>query len=204
MEHQQSLGHTTNHDILPVGFPTHLHDPAFWEALGRAVATFGFLEDALSRAIFAFTGMKRYKEEEIEEVYKTWLLKLERTLTDPLGKLIDAYGESVRDHGGANIENFDHLLVNLRKASSIRNVICHGSWGPPDQSGATVPSFINQRKEVFTTPVDKLFLEQLQNATAILTCDVINTVTCMGWQFPGSNGPGKEIWSSKSEMSHES
>jgi hypothetical protein len=32
----------------PPDFPTNLHPPEFWEALGRAVATFGFLEEALS------------------------------------------------------------------------------------------------------------------------------------------------------------
>ncbi|MCI0466534.1 MAG: hypothetical protein L0Y57_05950, partial [Beijerinckiaceae bacterium] len=39
-------------DKLPAQFPTHLHPPAFWEALGRVVATFGFLEETLGKAIF--------------------------------------------------------------------------------------------------------------------------------------------------------
>lgn len=29
---------------LPKDFPTHRHEPVFWEVLGRTVATFGFLE----------------------------------------------------------------------------------------------------------------------------------------------------------------
>lgn len=36
-------------DALPGRFPTHLHEPAFWESLGRAVATFGFLEEILGK-----------------------------------------------------------------------------------------------------------------------------------------------------------
>jgi hypothetical protein len=30
---------------VPPQFPTHLHSSVFWEHLGRAVATFGFLEE---------------------------------------------------------------------------------------------------------------------------------------------------------------
>ncbi|MBW8832859.1 MAG: hypothetical protein JF606_26395 [Burkholderiales bacterium] len=197
MEREPNAGHVINRDALPDKFPTHLHDPEFWEALGRAVATFGFLEDALSKAIFALTATTPYKEAEIEEAYKAWLPKLEKALADPLGNLINTYGNSVRDHGGAKVENFEQLLEDLRKVSSIRNVICHGSWGLPDHNGATVPSFVNRQKEVFDTPVNKSFLQQIQRGTTDLACMVISTVTCTGWQFPGTTGPGKAIWSSK-------
>jgi len=196
MEHEKSTGHVIDLNAVPDKFPTHMHQPEFWESLGRAVATFGFLEDVLSKAIFAFTATRHYEEAELEAAYKAWLPKLERALTDPLGNLIDAYGKAVREHGGANVENFDILLEDLRRASSIRNVICHGSWGLPDRHGATVPSFVNRQKEAFDTPVDKAFLDQLQRGTTRLACAVISTVTCMGWQFPGSAGPGKTVWSS--------
>jgi hypothetical protein len=178
-------------------FPTHKHDPAFWEALGRAVATFGFLEDTLSKAIFAVTATTQYQEEEIEEAYNAWLPTLERALVDPLGNLIDVYGKAVRNNSKATVENFDDLIKDLRDASKIRNVICHGSWGLPDSRGATVPFFVNKQKEVFNTPVDTSFLGQLQRSTTSLACAVINTVTHMGWQFPGSSGPGEAIWSAK-------
>ena len=45
-------------DRLPRDFPTHRHDAACWEGLGRAVATFGFLEEILGKAIFALTGKR--------------------------------------------------------------------------------------------------------------------------------------------------
>lgn len=197
MESKKRVGHVVNGCALPDKFPTHRHEPAFWEALGRAVATFGFLEDTLSKAIFAVTATTHYQEEEIEEAYKAWHHTLERALVDPLGNLIDVYGKAVRNNSGARVENFDDLLKDLQKASKIRNVICHGSWGPPDSRGATVPSFVNKQKEVFDTPVDTSFLEQLQKSTAELACAVINTVTQMGWQFPGSTGPGEVIWSGR-------
>lgn len=53
---------------------------------------------------------------------------------------------------------------------------------------------MNRQKEVFDTAIDSNFLNQVQKHTVDLVCAVINTVTKMGWQFPGSNGPGKVIW----------
>jgi hypothetical protein len=47
-------------DRLPPLFPTHGHSPQFWEQLGRTIATYGFLEEALGKAIFAFTATRRY------------------------------------------------------------------------------------------------------------------------------------------------
>lgn len=194
MVNEKRIGHVVNRNALPNRFPTHKHDPAFWEALGRAVATFGFLEDTLSKAIFAITATTHYEEKEIEEAYKAWLPTLERALVDPLWNLIDVYGKAVRNNSIATVENFDDLLTDLRDASKIRNVICHGSWGLPDSMGATVPFFVNKQKEIFNTPVDTSFLDQLQRSTTSLACAVINTVTHMGWQFPGSTGPGEAIW----------
>lgn len=52
---------------LPALFPTHLHDGSFWEALGRAVATFGFLEEALGKAIFVFTGTRPIGRDQLDE-----------------------------------------------------------------------------------------------------------------------------------------
>lgn len=189
-------GYVIQQGALPPGFPTHRHRPAFWESLGRAVATFGFLEDALCKAIFALTATTHYDEKEIEAAYNAWLPTLERALVDPLGNLIDVYSKAVRNNQGTNVENLDDLLTDLRSASALRNVICHASWPPPDSRDATVPFFVNKRREVFQTPIDIAFLQQLQKSAADLACAVINTVTHMGWQFPGSDGPGESIWNS--------
>jgi hypothetical protein len=178
---------------LPDGFPTQRHEAAFWESLGRAVATFGFLEEVLGKAIFAFTATRSYKGAEIQQAYTEWLSKLERALIDPLGNLIDVYGKAARDHQDAAIDNLDHLLGDLRKASQMRNILCHGSWRLPDTSGASIPFFVNRQKEIVDSKMDRQFIDQVQRHTANLACAVINTVTQMGWQFPGSAGPGKTI-----------
>jgi hypothetical protein len=181
---------------LPKHFPTHAHEGAFWESLGRVVATFGFLEEVLAKAIFAFTATRPYEESEIEEAYEQWLPRLERALTDPLGGLIDSFGRAVRDHPDEAITDLPDLLADLKKASAMRNILCHGSWRLPDSEGASVPFFVNRQKEVFETAMDCAYLDQVQRHTAELACSVISTVTNIGLQFPGSTGPGNPIWGS--------
>ena len=178
---------------LPLNFPTHLHSPEFWVQLGRSVATFGFLEEVLGKAIFALTATRWYDESEIEEAYEEWLPTLERALSDPLGGLIDSYGKAYLSHQDASYENFDDLLSMLREAAKLRNVICHGSWRRPDADGKSVPLFVNNKKEEFTAAIDVRYLRQMQSAVVEMTCNVVNSVTAMGWQFPGTLGPGVPV-----------
>jgi len=179
---------------LPVDYPTQRHDPAFWEHLGRTVATFGFLEEVLGKAIFSFTGTKPYAASEVEAAYAAWLPKLEHALTDALGNLINNFGKAVREHPDATIENLDDLLSDLKKASDIRNVLCHGSWRLPNDQGASVPFYVNTQKMIIESAVDIQFLKQTQRYAAKLACAVVNTVTRIGRQFPGSSGPGEPIY----------
>lgn len=183
---------------LPTDFPTQAISPRFWEELGRTVATFGFLEEVLGRAIFAFTATRSYSPEEVEAAYERWLLTLEKALSDPLGRLISSYGKAVKEHDEAEIANIDALLDDLRNASKLRNVLCHGSWRMPDAQGKSVPFFVTQTNEIFETPIDEAVLSQLRRHVVGLICRVIDTVTSMGWQFPGSSGPGIPIHKSSS------
>jgi hypothetical protein len=195
----EPMRYIINLEALPKMFPTHKHEPMFWESLGRAVATFGFLEKTLGKAIFAFTATTPYSEEGIQKAYENWLPKLQNALSDQLGNLIESYGKAVNEHPDATIENLDELLDQLKKAAKIRNVICHGSWQSPDAKGASVPFFVNRQQERFETAIDIPFLLQLQKHVSELICAVIDTVTHMGWQFPGSQGQGAVIW----EANHE-
>src|SRR5688572_4527899 len=115
--------HVVDLDRLPPKFPTHVHAPEFWEELGRTVATFGFLEETLGKAIFSFTATRSYEEDELQAAFEAWVSKLERALSDPLGNLIDSFGKAVRDHTGATIANLPDLLDDLRKASAVRNAL---------------------------------------------------------------------------------
>lgn len=180
--------------LLPINYPTHKQPAEFWESLGRAVATFGLLEEVLCKAIFAFTVTRRYSDAEISSVYEEWLQRLERSLSDPLGNLIDTFGKALREHPEATILNLDDLLKDLRAVSKVRNVLCHGSWRAPDSIGASIPFFVNKQNERFDTPIDKEWLEVTRQHAVELICAVINSVTHMGLHFPGSSGPGIPVW----------
>ena len=184
-------------DQLPEFFPTHRHSALFWEHLGRTIATFGCLEEVLGKAIFAFTMTRRYNnEEDAEAAYKTWLPQLlQQALTDQLWNLAEKYGKAVRNNPDSTISNIDELVSEIKKAAKLRNVLCHGSWGQrPDETGKSLPQFVSKNCEVFDTPIDIEFLRHLQRRVVELCCDVMDSVTLMGWQFPGGVGLGKEIW----------
>lgn len=191
----QTRRYKVRRDQFPEAYPTHLHEPAFWEALGRVVATFGFLEEVLGKAIFALTATREYSPDEEEAALANWLPTLMRALSDSLGSLIDRYSAELEQHQARTTANWPELIIDLKKASAIRNVLCHGSWRAPDSQGRSVPLFVNNKGELFTTPVDVAYLTQVQAEALELISSGIDTVTHMGFQFPGSRGHGKPIHS---------
>lgn len=186
---------------LPEMFPTHRHPPQFWEHLGRAVASFGFLEEVLGKAIFAASATRQYPPHELDAAYKKWASQLEKALTGQLKSLADLYGKTIREHPDANAEGVSELVTAIKHAADYRNVLCHGSWRVPDANGASIPLFVNQKGEVFESPIDIAFLGKVRMCVAELSCDVMDSVTRMGWQFPGSAGPGTPIHSPPSNPS---
>ncbi|WP_240700539.1 hypothetical protein [Sphingobium sp. MP9-4] len=179
---------------LPKDFPTHRHDAIFWEELGRVVGTFGFLEETLTRAIFALTATREYDDTEIEAALEKWPGVLEKAVTDALGAQIATFDRAVRDHTSTASETHEELVGKLRDAAELRNAVCHGSWRLPDDEGRSIPFYIDRKRRRFDTPVDVDFLRQTRQEIIHLVADVIDTVTRLGWQFPGSAGPGKVVW----------
>ncbi len=174
-------------------YPTNFHTAEFWEQFGRTVATYGFLENVLLKALFVMGLTREFDECEIEAAFQNWIRTIERAMSDPLGPLIDKYEKSVLDNQNATISNLEDLISDLREASHLRNALCHGFWEKPDKNGASVPFFMNRQRGRFTTPIDIEFLRKTQRNVAVLACHVVNTVTHMGYQFPGSAGPGMPI-----------
>ena len=193
VEERRMKARIVDMDALPADFPTRRHESEFWEKLGRAVATYGFLEEVLGKAIFSYTATKPYAATEVDKAFEQWLPKLERALTDPLGSLIGQFENAVREHPDATMGSLEGLVVHLRKAAMIRNVLCHGSWSAPDSSGRSVPLFVKETGNVFDTQIDSAFLHQVQLHVAELSCAVVNSVMQMGWQFPRTNGLGKPV-----------
>ena len=150
---------------LPDEFPTHSHTGEFWESLGRTVATFGFLEEILCKAIFAIESNQQHDREEGQKALDKWLTKLERSLSDPLGPLIGRYREVTKGCASTEIDENGELVDMLRNASEVRNVLCHGSWRPPTNAGESIPFFVNRKQGVFETPIDIAYLDQVRTHT---------------------------------------
>lgn len=179
---------------LPPQFPTHRHSPEFWEALGRAVATFGFLEETLGKAIYAISGTREIPgEAAIESTLDEWGKLLNIAVSTPLVSRIELLGKHLKAHPKKTIENLEDLIADLKEAAVLRNVICHGSWGAPDPEGRSTPLYLNKKIEKFESAIDVAYLTQLQQHVSELACGVIDTVTMMGWAFPGSSGPGLRL-----------
>lgn len=194
MSDSPMVPHILDMRMAPANFPTHKHAGLFWEQLGRCVATFGFLEEVLGKAIFSFTGTTEVPADEWEAAYAAWLPQLRRALSDQLGRLIDSYASAVRKHQADAPADFDDVILELREVALLRNVICHGSWRPPDAAGCSLPLFTNTKGELWNEPMNVARLASLQIQTAELAAYVISTVTTHGWQFPGMGGPGRPIW----------
>lgn len=190
---------TVDKSKLPPLFPTHRHDPAFWCSLGRAVATFGYLEEMLKKAHLALTGTYPAPEDadEAAAAVDEWHGSLERSIIGTLNPLIDAVAKAAKDHPSLRHQNLDEFVEHLRAAAKVRNLICHGSWGAPDDHGASVAFYVsrknNRPEAVNETPVTVAWLDQLQAHTAELACEMVNLVTHMGYQFPGGVGPGRPV-----------
>lgn len=197
MAEEAKQGYIIDRDKLPENYPTHAHSAEFWEELGRTVATFGFLEEALGKAIFALTATKQYPEAEIEEAYLKWIPTLQKALTDALGSLISSYGKALKANDGVEFADKDEFIADLRAASKVRNALCHGSWRLPNAAGQSVPMFVTHELEIFETPVDIAFLKQVRAHALGLACTVFDSVTHMGWNFPGSGSPGEVIYEPK-------
>lgn len=193
-EKEQESGHIIDREKLPADYPTHAHSAQFWEEMGRTVAVFGFLEEMLGKAIFALTGMKEFDPEADPDAFGEWIKTLEKALTDQLGGLIIAYEKALAENDKTGAQDHAGLIEELKNAKDIRNVLCHGSWDKPDDQGKSVPKFVNRKLAVFETPVDIDFLQTTRKAVVNLTCDVLDSITSLGFQFPGSNGPGQVLW----------
>lgn len=192
----------TDRSGLPPQWPTHRHTPEFWEHLGRAVASFGFLEDTLRRGIFALTGTRPIPPEQAEKAVAEWGKQLERIMTAQLWNLAKEFEEAANTNPNNSTENIGELVAAIKEASSLRNTLCHGSWMVPDNEGKSLPRFTKKDRTTgkyiqFGDKIGTEYLTQVQAHVTDLICSVIDTVTHMGYQFPGGAGPGKPVMTLK-------
>lgn len=119
-------------------------------AIGHAVAGFGFLEEALKRAIFSLSR-QQLGEEAGDKALQRWLRRMEEIADDTLGTLIDSFAASMRQ---AEVQGRDRLAEDLRAIRLNRNLLCHASWRPGRKPGHWHPTFINTRGERYPDEMD--------------------------------------------------
>lgn len=132
----------------------------FATALGRAVAGFGFLEEALKRAIYALS-LDRITPEPTEAELQVWIARIEDIADDSLGTLIDSFIASCTRCGA--LPERSRLAEELATLRQRRNLLCHASWRPGTHKGAWRPAFVSTQGEVF---MGELTLRDLRETRA--------------------------------------
>lgn len=168
-------------------WPTHTHKSDFWEVLGRTVASFGFLEELLARAIFAITGTKKVSSDESqEEEFRKWSEHLLKAMSDTLSGLIRKYKTALEENPSFSTKETNLLIKDLEGLKEWRNILCHCSWRSPNAEGNCIPLFMKRSGDILQNEIDIETIQQVRKKTVELTCEVMNSVTVHGYEFPGS------------------
>ena len=180
---------------LSTQFPTDEYDAGFWCALGRCIATFGMLEQTLRISILTLTATVPYTDDQVKDAYQKWYPMVEANKSQTLSPLIEKYRKEISNHPKARVQNLEFLLEDLETLAAYRNPLAHAAWPRLDGALAAVPHYIDRSGSVFSEVIDQKRLEDIQFRTGRMIAAIINTVTHMGYAFPGiPNCPGVDIF----------
>lgn len=141
-------------------------------ALGQAIAGYGFLEEALKRAIYSLTLQGLGRDADDRAIGK-WLERMEDIADDSLGTLIDSFAAAM---GKQSIPGREALHRRLGAIRLTRNLLCHASWRPGALPGHWHPTFINTKGERF--PED-MSVADLRRARADTMCAARQVIAIM-------------------------
>lgn len=116
----------------------------FAAALGQAVATFGWLEEVLKRALYSLERVRMAKDVTLLDLGR-WRHHMAEIADDSLGTLIEQLDGALRRHPG--IHDRDSLNDGLVTLKQQRNLLCHASWSPAEQKGRWKPAFVAMKGE---------------------------------------------------------
>lgn len=129
-----------NRSLFGPDWPLRHGRSEFWEALGKTVATFGYLEDILARACYCLAaGTERFGPEpaDIDESrFRRWLGTLDRSLADGMGALTRRLAEILEEDNRIPHCARTELIEQLDELRSWRNALCHGSWSFLSKDGS--------------------------------------------------------------------
>lgn len=155
--------------------PTRLTDEMA-TAIGHAVAGFGFLEEALKRAIFSLTR-QGLGEDASEDELEIWLQRMGDIADDTLGTLIDSFIAATKR---SRIDDMSVLTEDLRELRLKRNLLCHASWRPGSRPGYWHPTFINTRGERYPDELNAGEIDAIQKKTQKIARRVISIMRMTG------------------------
>ena len=182
---------------LPEDWPTNRGSPAFWEELGRTVATFSHLEDMAARAYFGLTATRQFEDwDQAEAAFPQWEKELKQSLTDSLYSLTSKLRKAFADDDRVPDQFAADIVTRLDELRVWRNALSHGAWHGFEADGSTClrhfkytpdgPEALERRLTIET-------ISPIRAATAKLTVDIVDIVTAAGVRFPGTALPGASV-----------
>lgn len=155
-------------------------------AIGHAVSAFGFLEEALKRAIFSLTRQE-LGEDVGDKALRQWLRRMDEIADDTLGTLIDSFVAAMK---GAGIAGPPGLAEDLRAIRLSRNLLCHASWRPGQEPGYWHPTFVNTKGERYPDDMDPDAIFAIHAATLAAAGRVLDVMqqTGINGEWPSPEG----------------
>ena len=182
---------------LPEHWPTNRGSSAFWEQLGRTVATFSHLEDMMARAWFGLTATHEFEDmEQAEAAFPEWEKALKESLTDSLHSLTKKLTKAFHDDNRVPDERAGACLARLDEVRVWRNALCHGAWQGFREDGSVGLRHFrrgDEGPESLENPLNVETLSSIRAATVDLTADLVDILSAAGVHFPGTVLPGVAI-----------
>lgn len=182
---------------LPEDWPTNRGSSAFWEQLGRTVATFSHLEDMMARAWFGLTASREFEDmEQAEVAFPDWEKALKGSLTESLHSLARKLKKAFNEDDRVPNEVAGAFLARLDELRVWRNALCHGAWQGFQDDGSVDLRHFRRTAEGPESLENRLSVETLSSiraATVDLTADLVDILSAAGVRFPGTALPGAPV-----------
>lgn len=191
------MPHIVDRARLPEDWPTNRGSSAFWEQLGRTVATFSHLEDMMVRAWFGLTATREFEDmEQVEAAFPEWEKALKETLTDSLHALTKKLNKAFEDDDRVSNEVAGAYIARLDALRVWRNALCHGAWQRFQEDGSVGLRHFRRCKEGPESLEERLSVECLlliRAETVDATADLVDILLAAGVRFPGTALPGAPV-----------